>query len=404
MLTLSAMLKPQGLFFIVPVLIYLGLRWWERRGPALPAFVAGVTVTYALTILFLVLGGGRAGAIARNYLSVGQDAPFLCVECINVWRPIVRVLQAVLGQSGRTYDLRLPEPLYSVLLLGAQALALTLVFAFALTLIAARAPSSAEGRGRRLGTLVRWSAAAGLVLVVAGLARVSGADQNPVVFGRYSVRYAGILALAALVAAVGIVVAPVIGRVLGRVPELARRAGVDGGAGASGGEAAAVLLLLAFAALVIPQIGGQAHINHAYAGLVLAIPAAVARRKILAAWSVMVVAQLVAHLSAYQLGRSLVVPEYMRRSGVAGTLLDAIERAAPASDPWLRFQTTATRLLRDALPQEPLLTLLAAAQFLAFLVIVREMFAMAAALPADAAGRATKRAGRAPLAILVGER
>jgi hypothetical protein len=137
-----------------------------------------------------------------------------------------------------------------------------------------------------------------------------------------------------------------------------------------------VLLVLAFSSLVIPQLTTHAHINHAYAGLVLLIPFVLAQRRMLVPWVVMVAIHFYSHLAVYQMGRGLIRPEKFFDNAPAQVLLARVN-AAIVAQPYgalLQFQNGINQAIRSSMPVEPVISQLSVIQFLCVLMIVREMF------------------------------
>ena len=69
-----------------------------------------------------------------------------------------------------------------------------------------------------------------------------------------------------------------------------------------------MLLVLALCSILIPQFNTRMHINHAYAGLVLLIPLAIANRSVFKYWLGLVGIHLYSHLLGYGFGRALILP------------------------------------------------------------------------------------------------
>jgi hypothetical protein len=105
-----------------------------------------------------------------------------------------------------------------------------------------------------------------------------------------------------------------------------------------------------------------------------------ASRRILLPWAAMLGIHFYSHLAAYQLGRSVVLPERFLEYPPAQSFITQIQAALATQtyDPLLQFQSTVNQLLTHFLPQEPIVTVLSAAQFICLLIIVREMFALTA--------------------------
>ena len=139
-----------------------------------------------------------------------------------------------------------------------------------------------------------------------------------------------------------------------------------------------VFLILTFAGLVMSQLGPRAHINHAYAGLVLLIPLAIANRRVLVPWVIMVAIHLYSHLAVYHLGRDMVLPEMYLDYAPARLLIARVNAAlvTQAYTPLLQFQGSINQWLRR-LPVEPVLTQLSVIQFVCVMMIIYEMFQLA---------------------------
>lgn len=306
----SAMFKPQGLaYFVVPVFIYLFLQALRGRWAALGWYAAGVAAVVVVGSAWIVALGGRWTALYTNYFSAVDVMPNLCNGCVNVWRTIVVALQYRLSQGGPTYLFTAPAWLDRPLHALAALASLTLI-----VLLAVRLP---------LGpTTLR---AGWLGLPARSLAAVQGA--------------------------------------------LARLLGAGSSAATADG---ALLVVMAYASLVIAQVGTRAHINHTYTALVLLIPLVAGRPRWLAAWLVMVAVQLYAHLVTYRLGRSLIAPEYVANPAAARTLLDNLSAAmaTPAYPRLLAVQARLNDLVSGHLPAEPWLAALAFVQFLAAVYLI----------------------------------
>ncbi len=115
-LATSGMFKPQGLFQIAaPIGIYLVLDLLRNRSAALLWFVAGCLAVLAASTAFLVAFGADPLVIPRNYLGAAGAMPNLCNDCLNVWHPVVVLLQRALGQHGATFELSLPGSIQTAL-------------------------------------------------------------------------------------------------------------------------------------------------------------------------------------------------------------------------------------------------------------------------------------------------
>jgi hypothetical protein len=160
-------------------------------------------------------------------------------------------------------------------------------------------------------------------------------------------------------------------------------------------RARSMLLLLAFASLVVASFGTMAHVNHGYAALVFAIPFA-AERCGARAWAALVAIGFAAHFLVFGLGRAQVRPyvcqEYAQRAdgcdtqwtaGVmtgsfadfanARVLIGRIHRSAARWRGLLPFQRAAGGIARRWIPDEPTLALLGGAQAIAALALLRAL-------------------------------
>jgi hypothetical protein len=378
----SAMFKPQGLlYFVVPLGIYLTLKLLVQRRPLpLIYYAAGVSAVVGIATAIVVAGGGDVMAVPKNYASAAATMPNLSNGCPNIWTVITRVVQAIGGQSGPVYDLVLPQRVSILFHLLASCLTAGLValFALRLNLIGYRqAVSPDESKQSSWVRMVGWGV---LALFGAGLLRTSSAlDHDTLVAGRYSLKYTAVLGLLLLFGCVALFAAPAITRLARRLLQAADalltafarslpKRDID--------PALGVLLMLAFASLVFPQLGVHAHINHTYTALVLLIPLAIGNRRILSCWVVMIAIHLYTHLATYQLGRSTVLPSSRLDYPTAQPLLSQIN-AALSADPYaslLSVQNAVNQFLQRYLPQEPVITVLSAVQFVCVLIVIREMF------------------------------
>lgn len=381
----SAMFKPQGLVhFVMPLGVYLGLQLLVNRRSPFVWFALGLLSALTLITVLLVAGGGDVLAIPSNYLTAARAMPKLCNDCINIWRPITRILQAVLGQSGRpTYRLWLPGSLYPLLHLLAfsAASALIVVFSLRIPLTQERQMSCSKAQ---LTLFVRIAGLVTLLLCTILLVMTMSPGQDAwIVAAHQSPRYALTLGMLSLIGGVAVFAASQIADLARRVLRAIEGISQPSVAGTSRQALSphlGVLLILAFSSLVIAQVGTRAHIHHAYAGLVLLIPLAMASRRILLPWAAMVGIHFYSHLAVYQLGRSIVLPQWFIDYPPAQSLISQINAALAGRtyDPLLQFQSSVNQLLTHYLPQEPIISLLSAAQFICFLIIVHEMFALTA--------------------------
>lgn len=143
-----------------------------------------------------------------------------------------------------------------------------------------------------------------------------------------------------------------------------------------------LLLVMAFASLVISSFGTMAHINHGYTAAVLLIPFAAADRRIRRPWLLLVGISLLAHLTTFGVGRARVMPELYTDHPPARALIAAIESAVQEARGLVLLQHRVQRFLHAWIPQEPTLTLLSLGHFACAVVLVREMFR----LPAPGSG------------------
>lgn len=117
MVAIAAMIKPQGLAYMaIPLGAYV---FWHsvlwRRWDEFGCFAGGVGCIMTTMNIVVVLTGGTATAMIANYLSVGSVMPSLCSSAMNVWRPMVRLLQSISGQTGPLYSLWVPPVLLKLL-------------------------------------------------------------------------------------------------------------------------------------------------------------------------------------------------------------------------------------------------------------------------------------------------
>lgn len=304
----SALFKPQGLaYFVIPVFLYLGVQALRGRWAALLWYTAGVAGVVVVGSAWIVALGGRWTALYTNYFSAVDVMPNLCNGCVNIWRTVVVALQYRLSVGGPTYLFTAPPWLDRPLHALAAIASLTL-----LALLAVRLPLAP------------------------------------------STLRAGWPGLPA--------------RALAAVQALMDRAlGVTAPAVTADG---ALLVVMAYASLVIAQLGTRAHINHTYTALVLLIPLVVGRPRWLAAWLIMVGIQFYAHVVIYRLGRSLVAPEYVANPAAAHTLLDNLGAVTSTYPRLLAIQARLNDLISGHLPAEPLLAALAFVTFLCALYLI----------------------------------
>ena len=380
LLMISAMFKPQGLiYFVLPISVYLLLEFVQNRRLPLIGFGMGLLIPLAVTTVVLVITGGGVLAIPRNYLSAATVMPYLCNNCINIWRTISAILQTLLGQTGPVYSLQLPKVIYLSLHLFALCATLILLGLFFL-----RIPMSpdADATGPAKIQLKGWIRIIGLgVVALAGLELLlsSGTEHGKWLIGGHSIGYVPIVLAIAVVGGITFVAAPLISNLLNKTQQFA--ASVLQRLSSkiiqhSHTPYIGVYLVITFTSLVIPQIGTKAHINHTYAGLVLLIPLVIANRRVMWLWLTMIGIHLYSNVAAYQLGRSMVLPETHLDYPTAQPLISQIQAvlAAQPIDPVSQFQINANQFLAGLLPQEPVITILSAVQFVCVIIIVREMY------------------------------
>ena len=380
-LAAGAMFKPQGLiYFIVPLVLYLIFDALARRRLAHLLWIgAGGLVTFGVAEVCLITIGGDPMAIPHSYL-IGDIMPNLCNSCISIWRPVTRLLQTVLGQTGALYELRLPGPISLILDKLILVTTTILLAGFCLRVASIGAPFSRDGDARQV-TLLKVLRAIGLVaLLIAGLGLLHKSDplMHPhLIFGRYSAGYAGILGILAVTGTILFGARSFVARQIDNVLSLmASNGSVNSQADGNGlSPYLSVYLVLMFGALVIPQLGTRAHISHTYGGLVLLIPLAVVNRSIWVPWITMVAVHFYGYLSSYGLGMATALPN-RNISAYPDVAHQLVARIDPASyGGLLRFQGAAGQLLGKVFPQEPVLSFLSILQFICVIFVARELFA-----------------------------
>jgi hypothetical protein len=132
--------------------------------------------------------------------------------------------------------------------------------------------------------------------------------------------------------------------------------------------------VLVAGAVIVPQIATHAHINHTYAGMVLMLPWVIGRSVATRLWMLVVAVLFYAHLAAYQLGRSVVLPEYVPLHESGRRLFAMVQAAAPLhSDPLLAFQSMANQVVSLLAPVEPVVTFLSIVEFVAIVVLLVQL-------------------------------
>lgn len=256
-------------------------------------YTAGIVIVCLSMTAYLVCDGGSWLALPRNVSTVVRVMPNLCNECINVWRPIASGIMTVRGQTGDTTRCYLPPWLQLPIHAAAGIGTLSLIAYYCIWLLKHAAVEGKEGRFIE--------------------------------------------------------------------------------------QTANLYCVLAFSSLVIPQLATKAHINHAYAGLVLLIPMAIRNRTILWAWLSMVAIHLYCHLADFGIGRASVrVSPEAASTEPASHLMMKINQQADSiasSEALLGFQRGVNSVLAG-MDQELLVSSLSAAQFVAVVVIIWQCFSV----------------------------
>jgi hypothetical protein len=379
-LAAGAMFKPQGLiYFLVPVFLYAS--WnavFSGRLSALSWLALGAFGSFGAAAAGIALLGGDPLAIPQSYL-IGGIMPNLCNSCISIWRPITRILQVMLGQTGPLYDLRLPSTLYQMIdrliLLGTMILVTSFVAHVAK--VTERNEPNEVNPTQRIGRLLRWTGMSAFAVGLIGLLHRSDAKYSPhLVAGLYSASYARILGAVFLVATLGIIAGPAISRYAANA--FLRKHNIQGSIGARPAYAVpeflAIFLVLAFAALVIPQLATRAHISHTYAGLVMLVPLAAVQPRLRTAWMLMASIHFYGYASSYGIGASTALPnrDVSSYPQMAHTLVSRID--ASSFPGIIRFQSTMNDWIHAVLPTEPWLSFLSLIQFCCVLYIVVALF------------------------------
>jgi hypothetical protein len=139
-------------------------------------------------------------------------------------------------------------------------------------------------------------------------------------------------------------------------------------------DAALLYMILAFGALVVPQIATRAHISHTYAALVLLIPLATVTRSVLIPWIAMISIHFYGYLSSYGIGAATALP-LRDTSGYPAAARALIGGLDSSSHPHLlQFQERTNELILRSAPQEPFLSLLSVLQFVCVLYVVTGFF------------------------------
>lgn len=322
LLMTSAMFKPQGLaYFVVPMVLYLGIQLVRAWHPGLVWFTAGVSSIVVASTVWLVLLGGRVTALLDNYLSAVRVMPHLCNGCVSIWRTVAVLLQGPFNLSGPTYALEFPAWLETPLHGLAALLSLVL-----LVLVALRLPLT---------------------------------PQQPFGFRDPAVRNVLTGVIARLIETLQRLLAWVFRPPLAVATQDAPPYRV-------------LLLVLALASLIVSQFGTRAHINHTYTALVLLIPLIVNQGRLLAVWIIMIGIQFYAHLAIYRIGRPAVLPEFLRDPAPVQPLVESIN-AALATQPYqhlLQLQDRLNHIIMGRLPEEPIISILAFVHFVCAVYVI----------------------------------
>jgi hypothetical protein len=224
---------------------------------------------------------------------------------------------------------------------------------------------------------LRWVGISALAVGLIGLLHRSDPKYSPhLVAGLYSPSYATALGTAFILAAFGVIAGPSVSRhAAGALRQKQDGPNEIGGTSAGGvPEFLAIFLVLAFAALIIPQFGTRAHISHTYAGLVLFIPLAAVQRQLRMAWMTMVGIHFYGYASSYGIGASTPLPN-RDLSSYPEAAHSLVSRIDTSSFPGLiGFQARMNDWLHSFLPTEPWLSYLSFIQFCCVLYIVVGLF------------------------------
>jgi hypothetical protein len=378
LLMTSAMFKPQGLLhFLLPVALYLIVQLTRRLWSPLTWFSLGSLAVFSATTLLLVVTGGSFLSIPRNYLTATTIMPNLCNGCLNGWRTVSTLLQAITRQTGPTYLLQLPPLVSALLQWTALIIILILLFKF-FTRIPLEAVQDSNLPAGRLTSIIFVAGLAGALIAVLEWIVPAEAERTKWLFNGVLMNYRLILVFLLVTGLTVALTAPIVSRSL---REMWRRlAPWQGKADRPGlSPALSLYLVLVTASLLLAQFGTRSHINHTYAALTLLIPFALSNRRALASWIIMIGVNFYGHLASYGLGRSLVMPQSFGDALTAQPLVAQIRQVIEVtpSDVWLRWQSGANQLL-STLPKEPLISVLAAVQFICTLVILKELWAFTA--------------------------
>jgi hypothetical protein len=392
LLMASAMVKPQGfVYFMLPIGILLLVQFVRRGSLAWVWCSLGMALTaLATTGVFMMLGGSLV--TMPLYLADIKVMPNLCNECVNVWRPVVRILQMWLGQSGLTYMLVLPLVPHTLLHALVLAGVVMLMGVFALQVTLADAGLQRQAPVKQLTLALRLAGSAGILFAGMMGVRLGMGGESPWVLtlpandagvgmfstaslsGRFPPIYLDTLGAILGAGVLALLAAPLLARWAVRVATLiGSRLNVrrETGRGALAPETG-VFLILAIGSLAVSQLGTRAHINHSYAAFVLLIPLVASHWRRFGAWLVLTLSLFYAELAGYGLGRDGVLPTYQPLPELARALT-----ARMTPDAWpgiLQFQVQANQFIRTFLPQEPVVTILSGVMFLCVVWLLRELF------------------------------
>lgn len=376
---IAAMFKPQGFFYFLPPLVLYALSAFvlERNRGRPISFFLGVALVFTLSTVYLVVGGAPVAAIPLNLRTAVRHMPNLCNECFNVWRPVARLAQMALGQTGPVFTLDLPRPTYTIINGVTSTIVLSSVAVFTLFFYASRrnfAEPPSLSDAPQTARAVRILGVTLLVLTAAGFLRPSDPTQHAVLYGgRYSPAYALFLGGGLTAAAALILGSRHVARLTRRLLEfLAHR--TSGSLHASTPNPTVGFgLLLAFPALVIPHFATRAHENHAFTGLVLLIPLMFSVPGLFKPWLGMIVIHSYAYLTKFGVGISLLVPS--RPYPFAAHLLEKVASAEPGEPGQTirALQATINGWVEGTLSLEPALSILSFVQFLLAIWVVRSL-------------------------------
>lgn len=384
----SAFFKPQGaVFFLMPVVIYLSLRFLLHNHRGLAWFAIAAVLVALVAFLAILVTGGGVWVIPASYARLARIMPNLSNGSINIWRTVTSLLQTALGQSGPSYTLVLPPMVLASINMLAGAVTMFIVLALCCKAVFLEKRPIDD---RLYGRVVLFSRLGGLALLLVflgGLCHTSNAKTHDwLLFGRYSWKFAKVLGVILAAGSLAIAFARPLAILLRRFALKTKDLLYSDAVAIRASQklnAFGILFVLALPALVIPQLNTRMHINHAYAGLVLLIPFACAGRKIMTIWLILIAIHFYCHLLGYGLGRPSLFPsgdwEYVH----AQALLEKIQTAA-AAHPYhhlLAFHATGVEVIRrclllnNLLPANATVSVLSAVQFVCVIALLFRTFA-----------------------------